>query len=444
MKVVSIHRILILGAFLVVFQQWGFAQSVVTADQFNAYGGDDRGKMLSTFKEFYKAELYDEAIESFWIIFHDYPDASEKYYVDGVKLYRYFIGKTDEGQARYDLVDTLMLIYDQRMTYFGGEGNILGRKGMDLLRYRGNDQEQVLAAYGMLKESVEIEGVKSRDAVLLNYITAGLLLQSSETLDKSLVMEDYFLVMGLMDQQEGSSSSRERTRASIDDMVEKEDILTCEGLNLYFEPQFEQNNEDRELLEKIIKTYASAECNESALYIDASEKLFELDPGSAAAHNLAILFIGRNELDKASEYLQMAVLDGELSNETRAEWYYELSIVSLARGEQCEAVFFAKEARANNSNYGKVYIALGDCYIASRKPLGDDFQQRTAYWAAADMYQAAARVDPSLAQESSEKLAICTAQYPNKEDIFFQDLDVGSSFYVEGCIQENTTIRSRD
>ena len=444
MKVVSIHRILVLGTFIMVFQQLGFAQSVVSADQFNPQGGDDRGKMLSTFNEFYKAELYDEAIESFWTIFHDYPDASEKFYVDGVSMYRYFIGKTDEGQERYDLIDTMMLIYDQRITYFGGEGNILGRKGIDLLRYRGNDQEQVLAAYGMLKESVEIEGVKSRDVVLLNYMTAGLLLQSSETLDKGRVMEDYFKVMGLMDQQAGSSSSRDRTRASIDEMVQKEGILTCEGLNRYFEPQFELNSGDRELLGKIIKTYASAQCNESSLYIAASEKLFEIDPGSESAHNLAMLFIGRNDLEKATRYLQMAVSDGALSNETRAEWFYELSIVGLARGEQCEAISFAKEAKAYNPNYGKTYIALGDSYIALRKQLGDDFQQRTAYWAAADMYQAAARIDPSLAQESSEKLAICTAQYPNKEDIFFQDLNVGSSFYVGGCIMENTTIRSRD
>lgn len=444
MRAVSIHRILVLVALVIVFQQLGFGQSVVTADQFNPQGGDERGRMLSTFNEFYKADLYDEAVESFWTIFHEYPDASEKFYVDGVNLYRYFIGKADEGQARYDLVDTLMLIYDQRMSSFGGEGNILGRKGIDLLRYRGNDEEQVLAAYGMLKESVEIEGVKSRDVVLLNYITAGLLLQSSESLDKNQVMEDYFLVMGLMDQQEGSSSSRDRTRASIEDMVQKEGILTCEGLNTYFGPQFEQNSGDRELLEKIINTYASAECNESALYISASEKLFEIDPGSESAHNLAMLFIGRNDLDKATNYLQLAVSDGTLSTETRAEWFYELSIISLARGEHCEAISFAKEAKAYNPNYGKAYMALGDSYIASRKQLGDDFQQRTAYWAAADMYQAATRMDPSLAQESSEKLDICKAQYPDKEDIFFQDLKVGGSFFVGGCIQENTSIRSRD
>ena len=60
------------------------------------------------------------------------------------------------------------------------------------------------------------------------------------------------------------------------------------------------------------------------------------------------------------------------------------------------------------------------------------------------MYQLAARVDPALAEESSQKLAICTAQYPGKEDIFFQDFQAGNNYLVGGCIQENTTVRSRD
>jgi tetratricopeptide (TPR) repeat protein len=140
----------------------------------------------------------------------------------------------------------------------------------------------------------------------------------------------------------------------------------------------------------------------------------------------------------------MALVDDKLPDETRAEWFYELSIVCLAKGDHCEAIGFAREAKAYNNDYGKAYIALGDAFIACRKQLGDDFQQRCAYWAAADMYEAAARVDPNLAEESGQKLAICTAQYPSTEDIFFRDLKEGNSFLVGSCIQENTTVRSRD
>lgn len=444
MKIYNIPRILLLAALIMVFQQPGFSQEIITADQFNPREGDDQGKLLSTYREFFKYNDYDMAQESWWVIFNDFPDVSEKFYVDGVKMFRHYIELTPEGPAREDKVDTLMLIYDQRMTYFGGEGNVLGRKGSDLIRYRSSDLEQLQEAYGILNKSLEIQGSKSRDVVMLNYISAGLLLHRAAMIDNVQVMEDYFMVSGLIDQVEGSNSRWKRTRASIDEMILKEDILSCVGLDLYFGTRFERDNTDQELLKKMIHYYTSAGCKQSDLYVAASENFYEIDPGPESAHNLAVLFIGRNDLEKAAYYLQMAVQDESLPNETRADWFYELSIVSLARGEHCEAINFAREALVNKDDYGKAFMALGDAFIASRKELGDDFQQETAYWAAADMYRQAARVDPSLTEESREKQDICTSRFPNKEDIFFQDLQIGSNYPVAGCIQANTSIRSRD
>jgi len=437
-------RFTIFSVLMIVLCQVGFSQGSSAAELANSSDTLRSGKLISTYREFFKWNQYHQAMDSWWTIFNEYPDISERLYVDGVTMYRHFIEETTEGPARNARVDTLMLIYDQRMTYFGGSGNILGRKGIDLLRYRSDDTERVQAAYGMLKESLEIEGTSSRDLIMVNSIAAGLMLHQAALIDNSQLLEDYFLVTGLLDQQEGSNSRRERTRASIDEMIMKEGILSCEGLDLHFGPKFEQNSTYPGLIKEIVDAYSIAGCNQSALYLTASERLYEIDQSSELAHKLAVLFIGKDDLEKAAWYLQLAVLDDKLPDETRAEWFYELSIVSLAKGDQCEAISFAREAKAYKNDYGEAYIALGDAFIACRKKLGDDFQQRSAYWAAADMYQAAAKVDPDLSEESSQKLAICAAQYPSTEDIFFQDLKVGNSFLVGSCIQENTTIRSRD
>ena len=444
MKRAHIPGILFLSTLSIVLQQPGFSQDAIKAEEFNPQDDIIQGKMISTYREYFKKDQYDMAFESWLTVFNDYPDATEKVYVDGVTMYRYFIKETAENQAREDKIDTLMLIYDQRMTYFGGEGNILGRKGSDILRYRSSDMLQVQAAYGMLKKSLVIDGAKSREPVMLNYISASFILHQNAMIFSSQAMEDYFLVTGLLEQEEGSSSRRKRTRASIDEMVMKEGILTCEGLDLHFGPQLMQNLEDKDLLLKVIDSYTFVGCKDSELYVLASEERFKIDPGPESAHQLAMLFISRNDLERAAFYLHMAVQDESLANETRAEWFYELSVVSLAKGDLCEAINFAREASINRNDYGKAYIALGDAFIACRKQLGDDFQQQCAYWAAADMYQTAARVDPALAEESSQKLAICAAQYPGKEDIFFQDLQEGNKYLVGGCIQETTTVRPGD
>lgn len=443
MKKVFFPGIVILSVFFLL-QQEVLAQDFSASKESDSSENLISGKLISTYREFFKWDQYELALDSWWTLYHDYPDISERLYVDGVSMYRRFIENTPEGQARNHKIDTLMLIYDRRMAYFEGEGNILGRKGIDLLRYRSSDVEQVQAAYNMLNKSLETDGPGSREVVMLNYISSGLILEHAAAIDKSQVLEDYFLVSGLLDQQEGSSSRRERTRASMDEMIQKGGILSCEGLDSHFGPQYEQYSGDPGQLEKIIKAYTFADCDQSELCIAASEKLYELEPGPERAHQLALFFIGRNNLEKAAWYLKMAVLGENLSNDTRTDWFYELSIVSLARGDYCDAINFAREAKAYRNDNGKAYMALGDAFIACHDQLGDAFQQQTAYWAAADMYQAASEVDPTLAEESSQKLANCAAQYPSAEDIFFQDLRVGNSFLVGGCIQEQTTVRSRE
>jgi len=439
-----LSRSIFLSALLIVIQLLGFSRAYGQAESPESLNDRHSGELISTYREFFKYKQYDLGKNAWRTLFNEFPDISERLYVDGVAMCRHEIKETPDGPARKGKVDTLLLIYDQRMAYFGGEGNILGRKGSDLLRYRSDDLEEVQAAYGMLKRSLDIQGSKSREQVMLNCQAAGLILHQAAVIDNSQVLADYFLLTGMLDHLEGSSSRRKRTRASLDAMIQKGDMLSCEALDLHFGPLFEQSNGDPGLLKTIIEAYTFGGCKQSALYASASENLYELDPNSESAHQLAVLFIGKNDLEKASWYLQMAVLDDQLSNEIRAEWFYELSIVCLAKGEHCEAVSYAREARACRNDYGKAYMALGDAFIASRKQLGDDFQQQSAYWAAADMYQAAATMDPSLAEESRQKLAICSTQYPSTEDIFFQDLQIGNSFLVGRCIQENTTVRSRD
>jgi hypothetical protein len=444
MKAIYIGRNLLLGALLIPLQQYVYSQDSQAAGDFNPFDASPSGKLISVYRELYKQKRYYMAMDSWRVLFDKYPDASEKQYVDGVTMYRQFIEDAAEGQPRENKIDTLMLLYDRRMEHFGGKGNILGRKGNDLLRYRGSDLDQVALAYGMLKESLEVQGTKSRDVVMQNYISAGLILQKADRIDKIQILEDYFKIIGLLDQLEGTSSRWDRTRVSIDDMILNEDILSCAGLDLYFGTQFDRHREDPDLLHKMINYYERSGCRQSDLYLLASANLYRLDPDPEQAHELALLYIEREDLENASFYLQMALTDDKLSGETRADWFYKLSIISLAKEEPCEAIQYAREAIANRNDYAKAYIALGDAFIASLKQLDDEFQQQSAFWAAADKYRAAARMDPSLTEESNEKLILCTGHFPNKEDIFFQDLKVGSSYRVGGCIQESTTIRSSD
>jgi tetratricopeptide (TPR) repeat protein len=399
---------------------------------------------VSAYRTFYNLKLYHDAHPTWLKVFNACPDSSERIYVDGATMYRSFIDSTANGPIREGLIDTLMLIYDRRMEYFGGEGNVLGRKGKDLLNYRGSDINQVKQANEMLRTSIEIQGEKSQEAVLFLCVSSGVVLHKKGLLDEDQLIADYVLVAGNLVKLEKKSSRWKRTRSRIDELLLKEDILSCKALDNFFAPFIERHRDVISFQETAISCYKPVGCERSPVYTVALENLYRIAPGPESAHNLALQFIAINDLEKADFYLKEALKGENIKEETRALWYYELAVLSNAREDYCQAIGYAREATRLNSNYGKAYILLGDAIISSRRSLGDDFQRRTAYWAAADMYEKASMLDPSLSEEAQKKLSRCTSQYPDREDIFFSDIREGQAYVVEGCINDTTTVRARE
>ena len=64
MKAVRISGILILSALLIAPQQHGYSQDTMTDKELIAQDSLRCGKLISTFREFYKNDLFDMALES--------------------------------------------------------------------------------------------------------------------------------------------------------------------------------------------------------------------------------------------------------------------------------------------------------------------------------------------------------------------------------------------
>ena len=401
-------------------------------------------KNLSLYKEFFKHNNYRDAIGPWRVVFGECPASSEKMYVEGVTMYRNFIESESSLQRKEELIDTMMLVYDRRVTYFPSrKGSILGRKGIDLLRYRRKDMDAMEEGYGYLKQSIEMEQSKSRDAVMVTFVNASITLNKAGKIDDNRVIEDYFTVTTIIDKLLGKSSRWAKAKGNIDDLMLNSGLLTCDALNRYFEPQFKASKTDPKFLEKLINFYTASGCDRSDLYVAASEQMYVIDPGPKSAHQLAVLFIAKNDFNKAALYLKEAVKGTDVDNNTKAEWYYELALVTRYNKNYCDAIEYARRAVALQGDHGKAYIVMGDAIIEARTNLGDDFEQRTAVWVAADKYTKAKSVDPSVTADANKKLRDYSSQYPNHEEVFFRDMNDGDSYQVKGCINEYTTVRSR-
>lgn len=398
---------------------------------------------ISAYRTFLKLDLYDDAQPTWLKVFETCPDSSELVYVDGANMYRHFIENTPLGPLREGRIDTLMLIYDRRMEYFGDEGNVLGRKGTDILAFRGADLSQVQQANAMLRKSIQLEGPESRDRVMQLCISSGVVLNKKGLMDENQIISDYVMILENLVQLEKNSSRWKRTRSRIEQQLIRENILSCKGLDAFFAPLVEENKSDLAFQEIIFSSYQGLECDRSAVLVATSENIYRLAPSAESAHGLAMQFITRNELETAAFYLKEALGSEDIPDGERAQWNYELAVVSNGLDDYCQAINYARKAIQLKADFGEAYILLGDAYIAARKGLGDDFQKRAAYWIAADMYEKAASLDPLQAEDARKKLSRSITHFPDTEDIFFRDIREGEAYLVEGCINDTTTVRSR-
>jgi tetratricopeptide (TPR) repeat protein len=361
-------------------------------------------------------------------------------------MYKSFLEAENDKVIQAAYCDTIMMIYDQRIKYFHDEGNVLGRKGVDLLRYRREDGiEFIREGYDYLKKSVEIEGQNSSVAVLTTFVTASISLYNRELISREDVVMDYLKASEILENElaKRASTRTQQAKEAIDVNIRESKALSCEMIVQIFAPKFTETPNDPELLKKISGFLSDSQCESEKLFADVSEKLYEVEPSPIAAYKLARVFLSRKEYDKSAQYYREAA-ETATNPDDKATYYYELSIVTNNQLNQHElAANYVGKAIDLKPNWGEAYILLGTIYGASVELFDDAFKKRTVYWIAVDMFQKAKNVDPSTTSKANGLISDYSAFFPGVEDIFFNGLREGQSYLVEGYINKLTTVRAK-
>lgn len=401
---------------------------------------------LSLYYEFYKHNNYRDALEPWKIVFNECPASRESMYAYGINMYKSFMENEKDPQLQKAYCDTIMMIHDQRIKYFGNEGSVLGRKGLDLLRYRQQDGiEFIKEGYDYLKKSVDLEKSKSSPIVLTTWISASKNLFMNNELSGEELINDYTTASEIIDQSlERRSDNRLKTaKDAIDELIKESGVLTCENIISIFGPKYEANKDNKEFLLKLIDFLSVGQCETESLYADVAERLYEMDPSAGAAYNLARLFFRKNEYEASREYYLKAVENAK-DDEDKAKYYYELSVLSYQYLKQNgNAVLYANEAIKLSPNWGEPYILIGQAYFAGKGEFSDQFDQQTVYWVVVDMFQKAAAVDSSVKEKTASLINDYSQHFPSLEDLFFRSIKVGDSYTVRGWINRSTVARAR-
>ena len=415
----------------------------LNAQKESKYGEDSLTCIMniSLYREFYRQKNFADAIGPWRAVFAKCPRGTQNAYIDGVKMFNSFIKNEEDKEIKEILIDTLMMIYDQRIEYFNKRGYILGRKGADYFKFRPSAVEE---SYNILNESVELEGNKSSYSILGYYFKSTIKLVDKGFAPKALILENYDKISEIVDYNINNNDPKsalkyENTKGYIENAFEP--YATCENLISIYSEKFAENPDDVEQLNKIIKLLDKKGCHEDPLYFEANVKLYEIDPSPESAFLIGKMFLKKGEYKNAAEYLEQA---SEMENKEKvgdvyvflAESYRNMNNYPKARS-------FAYKAIEINPKNGNPYIIIGDMYAASAKDCGDnDLTKRVAYWVAVDKYKKAKRVDNSIEIIANKRINNVSANFPNVQTIFFHDLKEGDTYKVGCWINENTTVRA--
>jgi tetratricopeptide (TPR) repeat protein len=438
-------RFLILVAISIAFILPADAQKGVEDGSRYGHGEDSIRciRNLSLYREYAKNDNYDRAIPFWRIVFQECPRSSKNIYIDGPKMYREFIKNTNNPVREQEMIDTLMLIYDKRMKYYQDSGNVLGRKAIDLLRFRRDDVEYIKEAYGYLKQSIEIDKKESSYAVLATFMTSGITLYKADELNAEQVIKDYATVTEIMDHlisKRPNSRTLNNLKETIDDNFIESGAASCDQLVDLYRPRYDQDPENVELLKKITIFLEQSGCADTELFFEASASLHNQEPSSLSAANLARMSVEKDNFQAAYDYFKQAI-EMETDEEKKADLYYSTGIVARNLDRYSEARDYAYKALDIRPEWGEPYILIGNLYANSKNQCSDIELPNAIYWAAVDKFVKAKQVDASVEDRANDLIQTYAGYFPNKEEAFFLEVLEGSSYTVGCWINETTRAR---
>ena len=394
-----------------------------------------------------------QMITSWRNVYNNCPDLRQNTYLDGVTIMTYaFIRPEKNAELRDKYVDTLVMIYDKRAQYFpngknGSQiGNIMGRKGIDIYTWAPNRYEE---AYNALKQAIDLDGNNSNYAFIDTYFPLVIKMVQNGKLEESTILEEYGRLMEIVDYniQVNTEMANEKllnnfnaTKSNLDVAVQP--YANCEDLVRIYQPKFDADPENVELLTKIAETLEKRKSDDSPLYLAVAVNLHKINPSPESAYLIGKKYLAEKDYSQAATYLLQST-KSENKDWAHQSYIYLAQIMNMNKNYE-QGRTYARKAYELDKTDGEPFIIIGQLYAASAKDCGaGDLESKAAFWAAVDQFEKAKSVDPSIAAKANELINAYSHYFPTVEIIFFNGYEEGQSYTLDKCwIGETTKIRA--
>jgi len=405
----------------------------------------DCKKLYSLYKEFEKIDMFADAIVPYRDIFNQCPNFSKGIYIDGIKIYKGIIDTQTDSVVVNKYVDTLCMIYKQRIAFYGEEGIVTGRMALDIYKYK-KDTNKNTEVFSLLEKSIGLLKNETDLSVVITHIQLAEKLYEAAILDReayiNLFITDYRIINSKMTGE--TDPKKIKTLEQIQSLLNNQAIkhnITNNELDNWFNELYNGNPDDVENLKTISQLMVQLNASDNKLYIIIVEKIYKSAPNAESAYRLAQYFRKNEVIDKSIYYYNEAI-NYQNDNIKLAEYHYEMAVVySMSKNYQ-KARDIAKKSIDLNPNYGSPCILIAVIYAQQAQQCGTDaFSSASVYWLAADYLLKAKLKEPSLEKDVNDLLVKYTTQFPSKEEAFMHNITENNEVLIPCWINEYTKAR---
>jgi len=406
--------------------------------------------LASTFlKEELNNRNYNQAAKYLQQLLQNCPAASENTYANGIKLYKMKVNRAKSLAEKNGYVDSLLLLYDIRLQYFGahpkrGKAYILDRKAREHLTYRESDREGIRSDFeAAIAAQVEVNGTADPELVAI-YFKNLCDDYSNDIVDAMTIVNAYDTNAKYF---ENLDASQAEYKSQFETCFGASGAASCENLQKIFEPKIAATPNDEALLAQTFQLMAKANC-ESDFFLSVGEMYYNLNPQSSVAMLLAQIFQNKKDFAKANQYLREA-LAKEIVAEEREKLLARIGILEMTANNYAAAIKAFNESINidETDDDGLAIYFLAQCYVAGSKDCSTELSKHSVYWLAYDLVQKAIPLlevtDATVATNAKNLANSYRSVFPTAEECFFAELKEGATYTINCGLAKGLTTKVR-
>ncbi|MAN86821.1 MAG: hypothetical protein CL555_08190 [Algoriphagus sp.] len=396
-------------------------------------------ELNAAYVDYMKADQFVEATKPLHWLLVNVPNLNESIYINGTKVYDGAAEAVSDPAKKRAYQDSVMLIYDKRDELYNNATKWIENKAYYGYGYFKGTKEKLGDVVADFERAMEINGELSIPTLYAAYFDVVYRHNAyNQAYKPEQVLAKYDKIQEYLNKAEANGKDVSNARSTAESILVAMELIDCDFIENTMGPKLKADPTNEQLAQQIFKYSVQYKCFSSNAFLTALELIDSKNPTYATSQVRAMRYMQEQNYEKAQPVLEKALTLAE-NNVQKAEIQMELAKVHANLGRKSAARNAAKEAaNLDESKTKDAYSLIGGLYMNSFNDCRGGVSRvkdRSIYMAAYNAYQRAG---------DSQGMAQARAQFPSREEIFTEGLQVGSTINTGCWIGETVTLATRD